>query len=101
MERDFTGIKSKTYHLYAAFRKSEPDKLSLHKFRCCNKTGSGTGHFTVPFFPACFTGKTRDVRTVKADQQRNRSEEHTSELQSRGQLVCRLLLEKKKKSNNA
>src|SRR5690625_7043517 len=30
-----------------------------------------------------------------------RSEEHTSELQSRGHLVCRLLLEKKKKSNIA
>src|SRR3712207_8670605 len=29
-----------------------------------------------------------------------RSEEHTSELQSRQYLVCRLLLEKKKKSNN-
>src|SRR5690625_5384824 len=29
-----------------------------------------------------------------------RSEEHTSELQSRGHLVCRLLLEKKKKNNN-
>src|SRR5690625_6177258 len=28
---------------------------------------------------------------------RQRSEEHTSELQSRGQLVCRLLLEKKNK----
>src|SRR5207253_5545153 len=28
-----------------------------------------------------------------------RSEEHTSELQSRGHLVCRLLLEKKKKTN--
>src|SRR5437868_12584593 len=28
-----------------------------------------------------------------------RSEEHTSELQSRFDLVCRLLLEKKKKSN--
>src|SRR5207253_11156405 len=27
----------------------------------------------------------------------NRSEEHTSELQSRGHLVCRLLLEKKKR----
>src|SRR5690625_7088322 len=27
------------------------------------------------------------------------SEEHTSELQSRGHLVCRLLLEKKKKKN--
>src|SRR5439155_26475627 len=29
-----------------------------------------------------------------------RSEEHTSELQSRGHLVCRLLLEKKNKINN-
>src|SRR5438105_11466628 len=29
-----------------------------------------------------------------------RSEEHTSELQSRVDLVCRLLLEKKKKKNN-
>src|SRR5690625_6623274 len=30
----------------------------------------------------------------------SRSEEHTSELQSRGHLVCRLLLEKKKKTKN-
>src|SRR5215208_8043424 len=30
-----------------------------------------------------------------------RSEEHTSELQSRGHLVCRLLLEKKKKNTSA
>src|SRR5690625_5531356 len=29
----------------------------------------------------------------------SRSEEHTSELQSRGHLVCRLLLEKKKKKD--
>src|SRR5439155_22773185 len=32
--------------------------------------------------------------------ERRRSEEHTSELQSRGHLVCRLLLEKKKKKLN-
>src|SRR3712207_8930538 len=31
---------------------------------------------------------------------RERSEEHTSELQSRQYLVCRLLLEKKKKNQN-
>src|SRR6266508_6217363 len=31
---------------------------------------------------------------------RLRSEEHTSELQSRGHLVCRLLLEKKKQTKN-
>src|SRR2546428_9163454 len=32
---------------------------------------------------------------------RDRSEEHTSELQSRSDLVCRLLLEKKKRSASA
>src|SRR5690625_1104957 len=32
-------------------------------------------------------------------QRGDRSEEHTSELQSRGHLVCRLLLEKKKQVN--
>src|SRR5690625_6014800 len=36
---------------------------------------------------------------VKASDLRARSEEHTSELQSRGHLVCRLLLEKKKNKN--
>src|SRR2546429_6422122 len=35
-------------------------------------------------------------RIVAAQQQGRRSEEHTSELQSRLHLVCRLLLEKKK-----
>src|SRR5690625_6422347 len=33
---------------------------------------------------------------LRFDAQQRRSEEHTSELQSRGHLVCRLLLEKKK-----
>src|SRR5439155_20074784 len=36
------------------------------------------------------------VRLVDAPNDWKRSEEHTSELQSRGHLVCRLLLEKKK-----
>src|SRR2546430_3725557 len=33
--------------------------------------------------------------------QENRSEEHTSELQSQSNLVCRLLLEKKKNKDNS
>src|SRR2546428_5550851 len=38
----------------------------------------------------------RDRRRARhAHRQRDRSEEHTSELQSRSDLVCRLLLEKK------
>src|SRR5690625_6952168 len=38
--------------------------------------------------------------TVEPEDIVSRSEEHTSELQSRGHLVCRLLLEKKKTKNN-
>src|SRR2546422_11528446 len=38
-----------------------------------------------------------DVRFVAICDVKDRSEEHTSELQSRLHLVCRLLLEKKKK----
>src|SRR5690625_5533388 len=42
-----------------------------------------------------------DCNIVKMDSVLPRSEEHTSELQSRGHLVCRLLLEKKKKYQHA
>src|SRR3712207_8479715 len=40
-----------------------------------------------------------DVLQAFADDRLSRSEEHTSELQSRQYLVCRLLLEKKKQTN--
>src|SRR5690606_41848486 len=40
-------------------------------------------------------------RPSNQTQPRDRSEEHTSELQSRENLVCRLLLEKKKKKNQS
>src|SRR5439155_25906737 len=45
--------------------------------------------------PTCIAMSDHLVRSMAAAEQR--SEEHTSELQSRGHLVCRLLLEKKKK----
>src|SRR5690606_40925235 len=40
-----------------------------------------------------------EIRVDRADFAHARSEEHTSELQSRENLVCRLLLEKKKTYN--
>src|SRR2546422_2471662 len=43
----------------------------------------------------------RDGPRLTTEEQVVRSEEHTSELQSRLHLVCRLLLEKKKKKNKA
>src|SRR5690606_39729858 len=44
-----------------------------------------------------FRGAEAAAKRVVMVEQRFRSEEHTSELQSRENLVCRLLLEKKKK----
>src|SRR2546422_7381640 len=41
--------------------------------------------------------RARAVCAISRQKERRRSEEHTSELQSRLHLVCRLLLEKKKK----
>src|SRR2546428_9357932 len=46
-----------------------------------------------------FVAMTSDTGSV--DRTTRRSEEHTSELQSRSDLVCRLLLEKKKKASTA
>src|SRR3712207_7178636 len=55
-------------------------------------------------------GETRPLRVGEAEKLEDafvgadvtfRSEEHTSELQSRQYLVCRLLLEKKKKSSQS
>src|SRR5690554_7558642 len=47
--------------------------------------------YTIDYFHNSIDGKIRAY---------GRSEEHTSELQSRPHLVCRLLLEKKKKKKN-
>src|SRR3712207_7836019 len=46
------------------------------------------------------SGPRRPVPNRRSGRPRNRSEEHTSELQSRQYLVCRLLLEKKNKQKH-
>src|SRR3989475_259990 len=46
--------------------------------------------------PIVVVGSMRPGTAISADGALNRSEEHTSELQSQSNLVCRLLLEKKK-----
>src|SRR5260221_1348581 len=56
---------------------------------------------TTAFWPACSaTGLKSNARWTAgiAFESGRRSEEHTSELQSHSDLVCRLLLEKKKSS---
>src|SRR2546430_6371484 len=43
----------------------------------------------------------KDQQAYRDSDSRSRSEEHTSELQSQSNLVCRLLLEKKKNNDNS
>src|SRR5207253_9567486 len=61
-------------------------------------------HDALPICSPTSRGK-RTIRTFMGPllplSRRARSEEHTSELQSRGHLVCRLLLEKKKTAERA
>src|SRR6266403_6272249 len=70
--------------------------LSLHDalpISAVHLSGSGVGR-------RCGEAHRRP-RTRGHARGRRRSEEHTSELQSRRDLVCRLLLEKKKKSETS
>src|SRR5690554_7280308 len=62
------------YYILSRFRENVMRKQRSSGLAICTRYGD--------YFPGC------------------RSEEHTSELQSRPHLVCRLLLEKKKKKNN-
>src|SRR2546430_10843237 len=60
----------------------------------------GDDRLPVPLRPPASRVRARrkELRSVVGTQPRlSRSEEHTSELQSQSNLVCRLLLEKKKK----
>src|SRR5690606_41780391 len=65
--------------------------------RCSGWNGCCTSR---SFHRSRWSGSASDSCTSSAPgiQQSARSEEHTSELQSRENLVCRLLLEKKKKN---
>src|SRR2546429_5811927 len=58
--------------------------------------GHGWLVFALPLAEAAFHPSDENGRQLLPGAGRRRSEEHTSELQSRLHLVCRLLLEKKK-----
>src|SRR5438034_2251146 len=65
-------------------------------FRSVNDAGQLLNPGLIDYRVPAFTDLPPTLETVLIE---NRSEEHTSELQSHSDLVCRLLLEKKKKTN--
>src|SRR2546422_3104435 len=78
-----------------------PPRSTLFPYTTLFRSASGFGCQTDPVGEYRRPGD--HPRACIADQRARplRSEEHTSELQSRLHLVCRLLLEKKKKKNKS
>src|SRR5207302_11394917 len=68
---------------------------TLFRSRNCRKTGLELPQARDADLPYRYSRKLCECRWTRPP---SRSEEHTSELQSRENLVCRLLLEKKKKT---
>src|SRR5690625_4683398 len=86
---------------------SRPLPVQAARASCSGGTAVGNGspeagafredsRQVVSYFCATHRIRTKPGLLREPDLVRSRSEEHTSELQSRGHLVCRLLLEKKK-----
>src|SRR2546422_4192257 len=65
-------------------------------FRSCRIWKKGRYRRSIPCLLSRLSTRNTVPKTASSCQVRVRSEEHTSELQSRLHLVCRLLLEKKK-----
>src|SRR3712207_7544238 len=82
---------------YTTLFRSERSKRRLQSSQTVATHAATTSHG-----PIALSGRSPSVRIrtclvlTPADRKERRSEEHTSELQSRQYLVCRLLLEKKK-----
>src|SRR3712207_7549319 len=85
------------------FRSRQLDEHHVRQFMLSMVSDADGRHVTFdahPFVRLRVLQAGRNFRThkiVAGDLRSGRSEEHTSELQSRQYLVCRLLLEKKKK----
>src|SRR3712207_8693571 len=79
-----------------------PPRSTLFPYTTLFRSEVGVQAVTRPHVPVARASLVRAMRDRVARLERrhdDRSEEHTSELQSRQYLVCRLLLEKKKNKN--
>src|SRR5690349_22355351 len=81
---------------YTTLFRSKPERIGSRGVAAPDDRESSRAPALVPQGPAARNPVRRASRSARFPR-RTRSEEHTSELQSRRDLVCRLLLEKKKK----
>src|SRR3712207_7333877 len=79
-----------------------PPRSTLFPYTTLFRSGADRPVFALALTVTCshdFWTRLSAQTSVTRSDPPTRSEEHTSELQSRQYLVCRLLLEKKKKNN--
>src|SRR5690625_6456032 len=90
MTQNLEGLGFTVVPFGQGFKDMSPSSKELMKLTLEEKLAHG-GHPVLRWMMDNIHVRTDPAGNIK------RSEEHTSELQSRGHLVCRLLLEKKKK----
>src|SRR5439155_19834109 len=85
-----------SYYFFFFLMLRRPPRSTLFPYTTLFRSVCTHGAFRPP---GCLPSPARRVTRVLTSRAGDgrRSEEHTSELQSRGHLVCRLLLEKKKR----
>src|SRR5260221_13356926 len=76
-----------------------PPRSTLFPYTTLFRSHGGLGSFTRALAESSRQAGAEIRTDAEVRHIRVRSEEHTSELQSHSDLVCRLLLEKKKKNN--
>src|SRR3989440_8160441 len=99
MARDYPDAVAGSSNQYANWEVVDPEKWVPDGYVCMRVDSRGAGR-SPGYLCHNNARETRDIHLCiewAAAQAWCRSEEHTSELQSRSDLVCRLLLEKKKK----
>src|SRR5207253_11103386 len=92
-----------SYSHYDSFfsLKPRPPRSTLFPYTTLFRSGHSMGGTIAMEVAIRHPQRVRSLALCSTWAQGDRSEEHTSELQSRGHLVCRLLLEKKKLSSEA
>src|SRR3712207_7188271 len=93
MAKPDVNIKGKDYHALPHIPEDLLQFIRRDTYSLLVKGFAGTGKTTLALTILNVLGIKNDFFYIST----RRSEEHTSELQSRQYLVCRLLLEKKKK----
>src|SRR5206468_12377103 len=94
-------LRERLRFLNSFFFYCSADHRALHSFPTRRSSDLAPASWWSPTWCSTSSSTARSTANSNSPYSNSRSEEHTSELQSRSDLVCRLLLEKKKHETRA